>query len=483
MGALHFRVARPDLLPSASDLSSVDFVMYDGRIVPADVRLNGSSLVCERSIAESGQLRIPWIQMDRRPSVVHSTSLREQATPYDLELELARGQLSRLRNQHSIWTFAGLQTSDELDTLVNDAHHSFRAAALRRDAPETAAAAAILSMECSAKATQLLCRHYTDQRLSFRRSRSPHLPVFLGCRLTEIPRNEDAFCELFNAVQVDTPWSQLERRDGEYDFDAVADVVDWAQQNRLFVMGGPLLDLSADYFPDWLDAWSGDLTNLQSFAADFVETVIRAFIGRIRHWEVVAGANCGTIGELSEEQRMNLLARVVEAATQVEETIQVSLRVTQPWGEYLGRTSNRLPPFQFIDTLRRCGVRFSEINLEICHYTDSGGNPIRRDGLSLSQLLDQWSLMQVPLNVVLNPVSPAGPWPRISPETHAAWQQDTILMCLAKERVVGVYCQQWQQDDADSELPPSPLALFDAEGNETPAARVLHTLRNSYWSA
>lgn len=61
---------------------------------------------------------------------------------------------------------------------------------------------------------------------------------------------------------------------------------------------------------------------------------------------------------------MNLVARAIEAARQVDEHTQVSLRVVQPWGEYLSQTKNRLSPIQFIDTLRRCGVRFTEINLK-----------------------------------------------------------------------------------------------------------------------
>ena len=474
MGAIHFRVARPDLLPSASELSAVDSLMYDGRILPAQITLAGGKMTCVRDISESGQLRIPWIQMDRKPSVVHSTSLREQSEAYDLELELARGQLSRLRNQHAVWTFAGLQTSPELETLMSDAHHSFRSAALRSDAPETAAAAAILSLDCSARATNLLCQHYTDQRLAFRRSRSANLPVFFGCRLERIPQDPDSFCEVFNAIHVDTSWSRLEVRDGEYDFDDVSELVDWALERRLFVLGGPLLDLSRDRFPHWLDAWSGDLRNLQTVAADYVETVIRGFLGRIRHWEVVAGGNCGGAAELSEEQRMNLLARVVEAASHVDEQIQISLRVAQPWGEYLSRTGNRLPPVQFIDTLRRCGVRFAEINLEISHLVDASGQIIRRDDLSLSQLLDQWSLLQVPLNLIVKAPS-AGAGTQIEKEAQSDWLRRVVQMALAKERVVGVYY------DA-SELAGKPPGLLDGPDTEAfSASAELRQLKANYW--
>ena len=122
MGVIQFRVERPDLLIAASGLSLVDFLMYDGRITPAKVSLEGNILRCERLLSESGQMRLLWPRFDGTCQVVQTTSLREQIQPYYLELELARGQLSRLRNQFYAWTGAGLQLSTQLYHLIQDAH-------------------------------------------------------------------------------------------------------------------------------------------------------------------------------------------------------------------------------------------------------------------------------------------------------------------------------------------------------------------------
>lgn len=149
MGVIQFHVQRPDLLAKAGSCSMVDFLMYDGRIAPADVLLQGDRMICRRTVSESGQFRLSWPRFSGGSQVVHSTSLREQSEPYELELELARGQLSRLRNQFSIWHGSGLQSSSRLDELIRESHRSFRAAALRAEVPETSAAAAVLSMELS----------------------------------------------------------------------------------------------------------------------------------------------------------------------------------------------------------------------------------------------------------------------------------------------------------------------------------------------
>ena len=199
---------------------------------------------------------------------MHSTSLREQAVPYELELELARGQLSRLRNQYSVWHSSGLQSSGILEELIRESHRSFRSAALRAEVPETSVAAAVLSLELSARAADLLCEYYVSQRIEFRRQRASRIPVFLGAHLDSVPENEDLFLRTFGAVQVDTCWKNLEPDDGHYEWDRLDELVAWAQEHRLFLMGGPLIDLSTDTAPEWMKKWARDPVNLQSFAAD-----------------------------------------------------------------------------------------------------------------------------------------------------------------------------------------------------------------------
>lgn len=476
MGVIQFRVERPDLLSGAEELSLIDFLMYDGRVIPARTHLANGMLFCERQLSESGQMRLLWPRFDGRREVVHTTSLREQAALYSLELELARGQLSRLRNQFYSWSGAGLQSSPQLSSLIQDSHRSFRSAVLRSENPETAVAAALLSIDTSSRATDLLCQHYVEQRLGYRRSRAARLPVFLGCRLAQIPTNTDAFCETFNAVQVDASWKNLEHDDGNYQWEQLDDLVDWALEKKLYVLGGPLLDMSEDRIPEWLKAWTGDMVNLQSFTADFVETVVGRYVGRVRHWEVVTGANRGGVVSLDEEQRMNLVARAIEAARQVDEHTQVSLRVVQPWGEYLSQSKNRLSPIQFVDTLRCCGVRFTEINLDI-RVGNYPAETLWRDCLSLSHLIDQWSLLQIPINVMLTVPSVATVKQEQIEQMQTRWLEQSVLMCLAKERVVGIYYTNWNEQSQRSPQ----TALVDENGSPREIMDLLQSMSGKYW--
>jgi len=363
---------------------------------------------------------------------------------YNLEMELARGELSRLRNFYALWTGAGLKSTPELDDTIHAAHEAFRKSIFT----DRQSYAAIQSIALTHDAIDLLVLVYTSQRIAFRKQRTRRIPMFIGCRLIKPPEKSEVFLEAFNAIIVRTRWNVVEPNDGDYQWDELDSLVDWAMENGLFILGGPLLDLSSGCFPEWMSSWKGDLLNLQSFTSDFVETVVSRYVGRIRHWEVVSGANRGGVNDLSEEQRLNLIIRAVEAAQEVDEQIQISLRVIQPWGEYLSTTENRLPPIQFVDTLRRSGAKLSEVNIDL-RFGNGDIQSLQRDMLSVSQLLDHWSLLQLPLNVMVAlPERVFGIDDDIA--SLVTWQADVVedlmLMCLSKERVSGFFCLNWRDD-------------------------------------
>lgn len=469
MGLMRFRIATENLLPSEG-VTRADFVTFDGRVIRAKSRLDGDLLECIRSQTDSSKLRI-LCNLGDRQTIVCTTSLPEQQTPYDLEVELARGELSRLRNFYHLWTGAGLKSTPVLDDLLDKAHKAFRLGIFSGSDPN----ACLASLRLTQEAIDLLTHLYTKQRITYRQQKTQRFPMMVGCGLSQPPIHEEHFVEAFNSILIKTRWCDLEPTDGNYEWKNLDRLVDWAGERRLFTMGGPLLNLSTDNFPDWISPWKSDPVNLQSFTSDFVETVVSRYVGRIRHWEVVCGPNRGGASALSEEQRLNLVVRAIEAAQQVDEQIQISLRVTQPWGEYLSTTENRLPPIQFIDTLRRSGARISEVNLDIRFGTGSL-HSLHRDMLSVSQLLDHWSILQTPLNVMAAlPIAPAET-DRIS---RVQWQmqqmEDFLLMCLSKERVTGFYCLNW----ADRRVVEEPLV--DTDNSLHPVVSNLTALEQTHW--
>lgn len=474
MGLIQFSIDADNLI-ARDEIAKADFVTFDGRVIPTDSVLKNDRLACVRDRTDSSKLRV-LCNLGSHQVVTQTTSLRESQNLYPLEVELARGELYRLRNFYYLWTGAGLKSPELLEQKISAAQKLFCSAIFGPDR----AAFAIRCLEETQSAIDMLVAEYVKQRITFRQQRIQHFPMSVGCRLSAVPPRAEAFLKTFSAVLIKTRWRELEPVDGEYWWEELDALVDWTKENGLFCIGGPLLDLSSDCFPEWMKPWRGDLKNLQSFTSDFVETVVTRYVGRIRHWEVVCGANCGGSNDLSEEQRLNLIVHAIDAAQKVDEQIQISLRVIQPWGEYLSTTENKLVPIQFVDTLRRSGAKISEVNLDLRFGTGELCS-LQRDMLNVSQLLDHWSLLQLPISVMAALPETSHPQMADDLASQVRWQTNLIeqlaLMCLAKERVTGFYCLNW----ADRTVNDQPFV--DANEALHPVVARIAAMERTYWPA
>jgi len=186
---------------------------------------------------------------------------------------------------------------------------------------------------------------------------------------------------------------------------------------------------------------------------------------------VITGGNRGGAFGMTEEDRISFISAVLQAVRGVDDTVQVSLRVVQPWGEYLSEVPGSLSPIQFFDTLRRCGARIGEVNLDL-RLSQSRLRCLRRDPLSLSQLIDHWSLFQIPLNVMIT----VPPQLDNSGAIHREdWLRNALLMCLSKERVTGIWLSDWQGGTEGA-------SLMGADGQPDSSLKLLQKLtRELLW--
>lgn len=472
MGVMRFLVhpcARLDGVPPPAQMTG-----FDGRTYPMRVELEETSLFCTRSLSESGRLHVLWTVDGIGPVVLSTASLRERTEPYVLALELARGTVCDLRNQAGAWDVAGLQFPADFDTVYREAHTLFRQAMLQQ---ESLAECSALAWDAIAKAVQagdLLTNAYIDQRMVFRQSRSRSLPVSLGCDTGSAPLGDqgERFTSVFNSSLVPINWRDVEPKEGKYNWESFDKLIDWSVEERLFVVAGPLLDLGTNGLPEWLQTWQHDFLNLQSFVSDFVETAVSRYVGRVRHWEIAASPNCGSALNLTEENRLSLTARALEVARNVDEEIQLSLMVGQPFGEYMSAGDHRLSPLQFVDALARSGVGLSEAHLDI-QIGAKEQCSLPRHLLQFSRLIDQWSYLGLPLSVTLSFAS--------------GFQDDSLQiemlkryvpLLMAKDAVVGIY---WgcHRDGVGARQDGS--GLIRADGTERETYALLHDYRKKFW--
>lgn len=451
----------------------------DGRVFPSRFERRDDTLECTRQHSDSGKLHICWPIPGHGRPVMCTSSLRETEEPYLLPLELARGKISQLRNQLSDWQIAGLQVPEAFQVPYRQAHHAFSRAVSLRDQLEACLKECDAALVSALEAANILTQAYAEQRLAERMRRIQHVPLSLGCDLgTLVPdaAQSQLITSAFNTVIVPAQWKDIEPVEGEYNWETYDAQVEWCAENRLLTYGGPLLDLSTGGLPEWLWTWQHDFLNLQSFVSDFVETAISRYLGRIRLWEITARANTGGALALSEENRLALVARSLEIARQVDDEIQLMIRVDQPWGEYQSRGNHRLSALQFVDALHRSGVGVTRINLEISvGYIPQGC--ASRDLLEFSRLIDLWSCLGLPLQITLAFPSNSGPdlWVNSDLEVgvstwrmpwseaaQAAWMEEFLPVLIAKPAVVGVFWNHFS-DTVPHRFPHNGLLRDDGE--------------------
>lgn len=454
MGLIRFAVYPTELVNDCPEVHRGYLSGADGRIFPTRIEIEGNIIGCRRSSSESSKFHVAWPVPGCGRIMVQTASLPERDAPYLLAVEMARGKIVQIRNQASAWELSGMQLPTEFREVCSQAFRIFSRAACSQDTPELASQLAWEALTEACRAGQLLSLAFAQQALAGRQLRYHHLPISLGCELGTLPNAEksDLFCAAFNAVTIPVIWTKIEQEEGTYDWSTVDQQVSWAEQHRLMMRGGPLIDLGPAGLPHWLAHWEHDIFNLQSFVCDFVETAMSRYLGRIRWWEVATRFNTGGALTLNEENRLGLVARVLEVARQVDEEAQLMVRVDQPWGEYQARGQHRLSPLQLVDALVRSGVGLTGVNLEIAVGFLPPRSPLR-DLLDISRLIDTWSVLGVPLFVTLacpsselhDPLSYGNLEvdPRVwmqgcNEQTQAAWLQQVLPLLLAKPNVAGV---------------------------------------------
>lgn len=489
MGVMRFLIPAQAEAGGEADFHRAYISGPEGRVYPTRVELDGDVLECRRQVSDSGKLNVPWPVPGFGRPVLSTSSLTEREEPYLLPVELARGKISQVRNQLGAWELAGMSIPEDCVSLHKEAHRLFAQATAQQDDPDRAGQLACEALLKACREAEMLTRDYTRQRLTVRRQRSAHLPVLLGCNLGQtLPDAEGGkrFCEAFNAALVPIEWRHIEPVESQYHWELIDRQVAWCEEQRLLMCGGPLLDFSTEGLPSWLWQWENDILNLQSFLCDFVETAVTRYLGRVRLCEVVANVNTGGALALNEEKRLTLAARALDVARQVDDEIQLVLRIAQPWGDYQARGQHRLSPLQFVDALIRSGVGLSALNLELAVGYRPRGTAYR-DLLDLSRLIDLWGYLGLPLNVTLAFPSAHGPDPRSasdleieangwaeswSESAQAEWVDRCVPLLMAKEPVMGIFWTHFS-DRTPHIYPHAGLIRAD----ETPKPALDHIIR------
>ena len=463
----------------------------DNMPLPTQVDLQGGLLGLSRSCDESVYLIAPWNVDAVGQLMGTSATLMARQAPYNLVVELARGKVNQVRGQIADWQAGGLQASPALLALIRQASHTF-GHAVCASAPDEMYALAQQSLGMGYQAAAQLVEAYVRQVFHIRHQRQDRL--VLACRLDSSVLNSDLgprIAGIFNRVVLPLSWHTVEAEETVYHWDEYDRLLDWAEENELDVAAGPLIDFSSSQLPAWLWLWEHDVPAIATFMCRFVEAAVRRYRTRIRRWQLSAASNWASVLSLSEDELMALTYRMGEAARQVDGALELTIGISQPWGEYMARADHTYSPFIFADHLIRSGLNLSGLNLELVMGVGGRGSYCR-DLLETSRLLDLYALLGVPLQVSLGYPSSsradsdadpeltigAGHWrtgytSAIQGEWAAAFGE--LALCKPYVQAVG-WCHF--SDREPHQFPA--CGLIDRQGNPTAALTALEGLRTTH---
>mgnify|MGYP002623035424 FL=1 len=443
-----------------------------------------------RRIDESGSLYAMWELPNGKQALLCTANLRVRERPYLLGVELARGTLNRLRNQTAGWRQAGLNIPSELTQQIAAAAEPFCIAATSQHDLEKATAAANESIEESLRGCDMLIQTYLRQMEEERRRRAKPALMF-GMDLPKAIRDDEAATALkstFNMTCIEPCWADCEPVDGDYDWLALDETVDWARKNRMRTMMGPILTFDDVCLPDWLVLWEEDFPTLQSYVVNYVREVVERFRGEVNLWHCAAKLNSGRVLSLTDEQRLKLTVASLAVLRQVTTKTPVIVGFDQPWAEYMAQANTDVAPVHYADALARANLGLGGLALHIDWGYRPGGT-MPRHPLELSQLIDQWSLLGLPLVIFLTMPSnldadgdkpakvtamPGGPFPPWDAAAHSRLASKLVEICWCKQSVQGVFWSQTFDNDPHG-LPHA--GLFDVEGSAKPLFKSLREVR------
>jgi len=489
---------------STAYVTGIEGVPWEGR-----VSVQGDLLTIDRPIAESGRLSLVWPTAEYGPCTLSTASLRCDQQPYLLPLELARGTLHRVRGRAADWQRVGLKVPDSFINSINIATDRFVDALIARESSiEDCGVLAMESIVAAMQAQRPMCRAFISQSIQFRLQQEKQLSTLLAVQLDPRPdwlADADRALPMMNTAIIAPTWHLVQADEKSVSLDIFDEQFRWAAKQGLRVIAGPLISLQSWALQHWMNLLK-DFDAIYDSACEYVTSIVSRYRGQASIWNVATGLNVPNELGLTDEQHLKIAVGVIQAVRRADPRTPVVITIDMPWSEYLAQSGRAINPFPFADALIRAELGLSGIGLEInTSYWPGGSLP--RDLVDVSDLIDHWSMLGVPLvALVTGPVSngsdtnsaskasevyrwkiptdgletsiPSGTSEANPSNSHLAMNQiEIIQMLLAKQNVHAI---GWTQiSDRDPHRFPNG-GLIDQEGKSRPVLDGLTQIRKRY---
>ncbi len=492
MGVLCFHVPNADKFdPQVFKTAYVTGI--EGIPWPCVTTRRGDQLIVQRDIDESGKLHIVWPTRSFGNITLMTTSLKVDSTLYNLPIEICRGTIIRLRNQIFEWQRIGLRVAASTLQLSEQALDCFLNAVTSPLNTQTQADLAQDAIELALRSMHELTTAFSLQMLEVRKQNDDRLTTLLGVNLSpnlSLASVADAVTTAFNLVAVPVDLGAVESNSGKRDFSGFDRQIDWARSNNLRVCCGPLMRFRPGALPSWMVLLGEGFESILTAACRHAEETVTRYRGKVHLWNCGSSLNVPGDLEWNDEQVLRLAVSLIQVVRRTDPRAPVLLSIDQPWSEYLSRSVDGISPLHFADALIRADLGLSGLALEFNLNAWPDGT-LPRDPLEISRMVDRWSMLGLPLMIVLtlpsedtadaavqNNRQPVTSWKSYERVPNGQDMTETVVKLLIAKQAVHAVIMGQATDQLPHEFPHS--GLWDSAGKPKPLLSQIARLRQQY---
>jgi len=385
-----FRVFRNGQVVKRFKLSGAYVFGNDGvAIRRAGISFRDGLIECKKSNIETAGLALLWPIDGFGKALLPTTCLPERASPYVLNVEIARAKLMQIVNKREDWAF--FNNCADLVGVSQEAQDLFIEAIQNISDPPLASRLADESLKRATDFSEKLATKQAESYFDARGKNHGFGRACLGCKVdpTQIGNAKylGHLLELFGFVIVPVNWGRIEPRKGHYDFSTVDTCVEVLSEKKVALGAGPLLCFSKEYLPKWLLRSGAGFEKIRETAYHFVSKVVTRYSGSIRAWRVISGLNALNYFGFNFEQVLEMTRAANMAVKAASGRGLKIVEVSDPWGSYYARVPNSIPPLVYVDMVIQSGINFDAFGLQMRFGKDQPGMHIK-DMMQISAVLD-----------------------------------------------------------------------------------------------
>lgn len=449
---LRFKILQDGKPAPEFDLSSAYLVGNDRVPIRAEIKFHGGEIVAESRTRGAAALAVLWPVAGVGRVMMETPRMCERPAPYNLHVELARGQLMRISQKREDWGLYDFEDGRELYDRV-DAARKLLISAITAPDDVTAAAFADQALTEGVRVGEDLSKFHADVFLERRQAASQLSKRMFGCRVDPAKTSEAYLQQLsrgFDFGLLPLPWRDLEPKEGDYKPAACENWFNVLRQNKMAIWAESLLTLDPAQLPDWLTKTARNYEQFRDCVTRHIRQMLRKYGPYVHVWEAIRGAHAHNEFRFTFEQIMELTRITSLLIKQTSPKSSSVIGITQPWGEYYANDPRTIPPLLYAEMTVSSGIHFDAFGIDLRFSVDAmNTNGFMRDTMQISSMLDRFGTLGKPIHVLMAGVpsggatGSAGCWrEQWSDDVQAEWFNRVYRIALSKPFVESICCHR-----------------------------------------